>query len=469
MSETYDVVIIGGGPGGYNCAIRCGQLGLKVACVEKRETLGGTCLNVGCIPSKAMLHASEMYETARTRFEDMGIQVKGTVSLDLPKMLAQKDEAVDGLTKGVAFLFKKNKVDHVPGMGRIAGPGKVEVAPIDGGATKTLETRHIVIATGSEVAGLPGVDIDEERIVSSTGALSLPGVPKRMVVIGGGYIGLEMGSVWRRLGSEVTVVEFADAIVPAMDGEISRTFKRALEKQGMAFELGHKVTKVEKQKTKLKVAIEPAQGGQARSIDADVVLVSIGRRPYTDGLGLDSVGVRVDNRGFVETDGFRTSADGVWAIGDCIHGPMLAHKAEDDGVAVAELIAGKAGHVNYDLVPGVVYTSPEVATVGKTEEQLKEAGVPYKKGKFSFAANSRARTNHETEGFVKVLAHAETDEVLGVHMIGENVGELIAEAVLAMEFRASSEDIARTIHPHPTLTEALRQAAMGVEGWTMQS
>ncbi len=469
MSDEYDVVIIGGGPGGYNCAIRAGQLGLKVACVESRGKLGGTCLNVGCIPSKAMLHASELYETARTQFADLGIVVDGEVKLDLAKMLGQKDEAVDGLTKGVEFLLKKNKVDYVIGFGRIAGAGTVEVLDAGGQVAQTLKTKNIVIATGSEVAPLPGVEIDEERIVSSTGALSLEKVPGKMVVIGGGYIGLEMGSVWRRLGSQVTVVEYAPAIVPAMDAELSKTFQRALKKQGVAFELGHKVVGVEVLKSKLKVHIEPAAGGDTRVLDADVVLVSIGRRPLTEGLGLEAAGVVTDPRGFVQTSNFKTTAPGVWAVGDCILGPMLAHKAEDDGVACAELIAGKAGHVNYDLVPGVVYTNPEVATVGKTEEQLKDAGTPYKIGKFPFAANSRARTNHETEGFVKVLAHAETDEILGVHMIGVGVGEMIAEAVLAMEFGAASEDLARTIHPHPTMTEALRQAAMGVEGWTMQS
>ncbi len=467
--ELYDVVIIGGGPGGYNCAIRAGQLGLKVACVEKRGRLGGTCLNVGCIPSKALLHASELYETATTQFAQMGIQVNGGVKLDLPQMLAQKDDAVDGLTKGVEFLFKKNKVDYIVGAGEIADANTVVVTPLDGGAPTSLAAKTIVIATGSEVAGLPGVEIDEERVVSSTGALSLKAVPPRLAVIGGGYIGLEMGSVWRRLGSAVAVVEFADRIVPAMDQELSKQFQRALAKQGMVFELGHKVTQVDASGEDVRVTIEPAAGGEARELEVDVVLVAIGRRPYTEGLGLETVGVRVDNRGFIETQGFHTSVANIFAVGDCIHGPMLAHKAEDDGVAVAEIIAGRAGHVNYDVVPGVVYTHPEVATVGKTEEQLKEAGVPYKKGKFPFMANSRARTNHDTDGFVKILAHAETDEVLGVHMMGTGVGEMIAECVLAMEFGASSEDIARTIHPHPTMTEAIRQAAMGVEGWTMQA
>ena len=468
MSDSYDVVIIGGGPGGYNCAIRCGQLGLKVVCVEKRGTLGGTCLNVGCIPSKAMLHASEVYEDASSHMAGVGVKVSG-VELDLPAMLAHKDKTVDGLTKGIEFLFKKNKVDYAVGFGRIAGAGKVEVLDEGGAVTKTLTAKDIVIATGSEVAPLPGIEIDEERIVSSTGALSLSTVPGKMIVIGGGYIGLEMGSVWRRLGSEVTVVEFADSLVPAMDKEISKTFKRALQKQGMKFELGHKVTGATKSGDGLAVTIEPAAGGEARTLETDVLLVSIGRRPYTEGAGLDTVGVRMDNRGFIETDHFKTSAPNVWAIGDCIHGPMLAHKAEEDAVAVAETIAGKSGHVNYANIPGVVYTHPEVATVGQTEEQLKEAGVPYKAGKFSFQANSRARANADADGFVKVLAHAESDQVLGVHMIGPNVGEMVAECVLAMEFEASSEDIARTVHAHPTLSEAVRQAAMDVEGWTMQS
>ncbi len=465
MSETYDVVIIGGGPGGYNCAIRAGQLGLKVACVEKHTKLGGTCLNVGCIPSKALLHASELYEQAGTDFARLGIKVEG-LKLDLPAMLKQKDETVDGLTKGVEFLLKKNKVVRIKGTGRIAGAGVVVVDGPDG--ETTLTTKNIVIATGSEVTPLPNVEIDEERIVSSTGALSLAKVPNKLVVIGAGIIGLELGSVWRRLGAEVTVVEFLDRITPGVDLEIAKAFQKILAKQGVAFKLGAKVTGVEKLKTKLKVSVEPAKGGDAETLDADVVLVAIGRRPFTEGLGLKEAGVAVSNRGVIETDHFKTGVDGVWALGDCVAGPMLAHKAEDDGVAVAELIAGKAGHVNWDLVPGVVYTDPEVAWVGKTEEALKEAGTPYKVGKFPFSANSRARTNHETDGLVKVLAHAETDEILGVHMVGTGVGEMIAEAALAMEFGAASEDIARTSHAHPTMTEALRQAAMGVEGWTMQ-
>ena len=469
MSSQFDVIIIGGGPGGYNAAIRAGQLGLKTAIIEKRETktLGGTCLNVGCIPSKAMLHASELYETATTRFAALGIKT-GAVSFDLPQMLKQKDEAVDGLTKGVAYLMKKNKVEVFLGAGEITAPGKVRVTAEDG-KSQDLETKNIIIATGSEVTPLKGVEIDEKQIVSSTGALSLPSVPKHMIVIGGGVIGLELGSVWRRLGAKVTVVEFLDRILPTMDGEVSKTFLRILKKQGMEFKLSSKVTGVEKLKTKLKVAIEPAAGGAGETIEADVVLLAIGRRPYTAGLGLEKAGVALDQRGFILTDHFRTNVPGIWAVGDCIHGPMLAHKAEDDGTACAELIAGKAGHVNYDAVPSVVYTEPEVASVGKTEEDLKKAGVEYKVGKFPFSANSRAKTNHETEGFVKILADAKTDKLLGCHIIGVGAGELIAEAVSVIEFGGASEDIARTCHAHPTRSEAVRQAAMGVEGWTMQA
>ncbi|MEZ5896818.1 MAG: dihydrolipoyl dehydrogenase [Parvularculaceae bacterium] len=469
MSDTYDVVIIGGGPGGYNAAIRAGQLGLKTAIIEKRDTgtLGGTCLNVGCIPSKAMLHASELFEAASMQFEALGIKT-GKISIDLPQMLKQKDDAVDGLTKGVAFLMKKNKVDVFFGAGVITSPGKVQVNGTDGNQTE-LSSKNIVIATGSEVTPLRGVDIDEDRIVSSTGALSFSSVPKHLVVIGGGVIGLELGSVWRRLGAQVTVVEFLDRILPTMDGEVSKQFQRILKKQGVDFRLSTKVTSVEKLKTKLKLSLEPANGGDVQLLDADAVLIAIGRRPYTGGLGLENVGVKTDERGFIVTDNFRTSVDGFWAVGDCIHGPMLAHKAEDDGVACIELIAGKAGHVNYDLVPSVVYTSPEVSCVGKTEEQLKEAGVQYKVGKFPFAANSRAKTNHDTDGFVKILADAETDRVLGCHIVGVDAGELIAEAVSVMEFGGASEDIARTCHAHPTRSEAVRQAAMGVEGWTMQA
>ena len=460
MADTYDIIIIGGGPGGYNCAIRAGQLGLKVACVETRKTLGGTCLNVGCMPSKALLHATELLETANNDFEAMGLT--GKVGFDLPKVMAAKDKTVAGLTSGIEYLFKKNKVDHIMGFGKIIDAGTVDVEG------KTLKTKNIVIATGSEVTPLPGVDIDEKKIVSSTGALELKSVPKKLLVIGGGVIGLELGSVWRRMGSEVTVVEYLDAIMPGMDGEVQKQALRIFKKQKMKFELGRKVTGVEKTKTGLKVKTEAAAGGKDKELDADVVLVCIGRRPFTKNLGLEAVNVATDKRGFIETDHYKTNVAGIWAVGDCTHGPMLAHKAEDEGVAVAELIAGKAGHVNYDVIPGVVYTAPEIASVGKTEEELKEAGIAYKSGKFPFTANSRARANHETDGFVKILAHAETDEILGAHIIGANAGDLIAEICVAMEFKAASEDIARTCHAHPTITEAVRQAAMDVEKWAMQ-
>ncbi len=465
--SAYDLVIIGGGPGGYNCAIRAGQLGLKTAIIEKRGLLGGACLNVGCIPSKALLHASECYEAAKTSFAKMGVVV-GRVGLDLPQMLKQKDEAVDGLTKGVEFLMKKNKVDYIKGAGRILSPGSVEVTGPDG-AKQTLETKNIVIATGSVPADLPGVTVDEERIVSSTGALTLSEVPKKMIVIGAGYIGLELGSVWRRLGAEVTVVEYLDRITPTMDGEIAKMFQRILTKQGMKFELGQKVVGVARKGKAVTVSIEPAAGGERRSLDADVVLVAIGRKPFTAGLGLEGVGVRFDQRGFIETDRYKTSVPTIYAIGDCTHGPMLAHKAEEEGAVVAQLIAGHWGHMNYDIIPGVVYTNPEVAGVGKTEEELKAAGVTYKVGKFPFMANSRARTNHETEGLVKILEDANTRRVVGAHMIGVGVGEMIGEICVAMEFGASAEDIARTCHAHPTMTEAIREAAKGVDGWTMQA
>ena len=467
MADTnYDIVIIGGGPGGYNAAIRAGQLGLKAACVEMRVTLGGTCLNVGCMPSKALLHASELYAAAGNEFATLGIEV--TPKLNLPQMMKQKSESVGALTKGIEFLFKKNKVDWIRGAGRISGPGKVEVTAEDGSVT-TLSAKNIVIATGSEPAGLPGVAVDQARIVDSTGALSLPQVPGHLVVIGAGIIGLELGLVWRRLGAQVTVVEFLDRITPGMDGELAKAFQRALTKQGMVFKLGAKVTGAKVSKTGVSLTCEPVTGGAAETLDADYVLLAIGRRPFTDNLGLESVGVEIDKRGFIPTDHFRTSAAGVWAIGDVILGPMLAHKAEEDAVACVEIIAGKYGHVDYNLVPSVVYTSPEVAWVGKTEEQLMAEGRAYKAGKFPFTANSRAKINHEAEGFVKVLADAATDEVLGVHMIGPQVSEMIGESCVAMAFRAASEDIARTCHPHPTRSEALRQAAMGVEGWTMQA
>ena len=465
MSESFDVVIIGAGPGGYNCATRCGQLGLKVALIEKRDKLGGTCLNVGCIPSKALLHASELYETAGKDFAGLGIEVSG-LKLNLDNMLKQKADAVTGLTNGVAFIMKKNKVTVFYGAGRIDGPGRVVVTGEKG--ETVLEAKNIVIATGSEVTPLPGIEIDEERIVSSTGALSLKAVPKKMIVIGAGIIGLELGSVWRRLGAEVTVVEYLDRILPGADGEIAKQAQRIFAKQGIEFKLGMKVTGVEKLKSKLKLSAQPAAGGDTETLEADVVLLAIGRRPYTQGLGLETVGVTPDKRGMIANSHYRTSADGVWVIGDVTSGPMLAHKAEDEGVACAELIAGKAGHVNYDIIPGVVYTKPEIAWVGKTEEELKAEGVAYKVGKFPFMANSRAKTNHETDGFVKILADATTDRVLGAHLMGVGVGEMIGEVCVAMEFGAASEDIARTCHAHPTLTEAVRQAAMAVEGWTMQ-
>jgi dihydrolipoamide dehydrogenase len=461
----YDVVIIGGGPGGYNAAIRAGQLGLKVACVEKRKTLGGTCLNVGCIPSKALLHASEMFEEAKTGFASLGIKVDP--ELDLDQMHKQKADSVDQLTKGIQFLFKKNKADWIKGEGRIAGPGKVVVKAEDG-SEQTLEAKNIVIATGSEPSRVPGVEVDQKAIVDSTGALLVSPVPKKMIVIGAGIIGLELGSVWRRLGAELEVVEYLDRIIPGADGEVATAFQRSLTKQGVKFHLGMKVTGAENTGSGVKLKVEPKAGGEAQILEADVVLVAVGRRPYTENLGLDTVGVKPDQRGFIDTDHYKTSAPGVWAIGDVTHGPMLAHKAEDEAVACIELIAGKAGHVNYDVIPGVIYTSPEVAWVGKTEEELKAAGVAYKTGKFPFTANSRAKVNHEAEGFVKVLADATTDRILGVHMIGPDVGEMIGEYCVAMEFSAASEDIARTCHSHPTLSEAVRQAAMAVEGWAMQ-
>lgn len=464
---AYDLVIIGGGPGGYNCAIRAGQLGLKTAIVESRGKLGGTCLNVGCIPSKALLHASEYYEAATKTFPSMGVNITG-LSLDLGQMLKQKEDAVDGLTKGVEFLMKKNKVDYVKGMGRIAGAGRVEVTGSDG-AKQTLETKNIVIATGSEPTPLPGIDIDEDRIVSSTGALALKQVPGKMIVVGAGVIGLELGSVWRRLGAEVTVVEFLDKITPTIDSEISTAFQRILKKQGVKFELGHKVTGVEKLRTGLEVTIEAAKGGQARTLEADVVLVAIGRRPFTQNLGLESVGVKTDARGFIPNVHLQTTAPGVYVIGDVTTGAMLAHKAEEEGIAVAQMIAGQWGHVNYDVIPNVIYTYPEVATVGRSEEELKAAGVEYKVGKFQFMANSRARTNHETDGLVKVLEDVATKRVVGVHMVGAGVGEMIGEICVAMEFGASAEDIARTCHAHPTMSEAIREAAKGVDGWVMQS
>jgi dihydrolipoamide dehydrogenase len=466
-AASYDVVIIGGGPGGYNAAIRAGQLGLKVACIEMRDTLGGTCLNVGCMPSKALLHASELFETAAKEFPKLGIEV-GAPKLNLSQMMDQKAESVAALTKGIEFLFKKNKVEWIKGRGRITGPGAVEVTAADGAAT-ALSAKNIIIATGSEPTPLPGVAFEAGKVVDSTGALSLPAVPKKLIVVGAGIIGLELGSVWRRLGAEVTVVEYLDRITPGMDLDVAKAFQRSLTKQGITFRLGAKVTGAKTGKDGVELTVEPAAGGAAETLKGDVVLVAIGRRPYTEGLGLETVGIEPDKRGFIANDHFRTNVGGVWVIGDVTHGPMLAHKAEEDGVAAVELIAGKAGHVDYDLVPSVVYTAPEVAWVGKTEEQLKEAGVAYKAGKFPFSANSRAKINHETDGFVKVLADAATDRILGVHILGPQAGEMIGEACVAMAFGGASEDIARVCHPHPTRSEAVRQAAMGVEGWTMQA
>jgi dihydrolipoyl dehydrogenase len=466
MADSFDAIVIGGGPGGYNAANRLGQLGLTAACVDKRGAFGGTCLNIGCIPSKALLHASERFHEAQSDFAKLGIKAK--VELDLPAMMAQKDKVVGELTKGVEYLFRKNKVEGIVGEARIAAPGKVEVKGRDG-QLRNLSAKHIIIATGSDVAPLPGVAIDEQQIVSSTGALALKQVPKRLLVVGAGVIGLELGSVWRRLGSEVTVLEFLDRITPGMDLEISKSFQRVLTKQGMGFQLSTKVTGVEKKKSGLAVTVEPAAGGQKSVIETDVMLVSIGRRPFTDNLGLAGIGVAMDKRGRIVTDAhYKTNVPGIYAVGDCREGPMLAHKAEDEAVAVAERIAGKAGHVNYDAIPSVIYTFPEVASVGKTEEELKEAGLSYKVGKFPFTANARAKTILATEGYVKILADAKTDRVLGCHILGPEAGNLIAEVVLAIEFGASSEDIARTCHSHPTLSEAVRQAAMAVEGWTMQ-
>jgi dihydrolipoamide dehydrogenase len=460
-NPAYDLVVIGTGPGGYVGAIRAAQLGLKTAVVEKRATHGGTCLNVGCIPSKALLHASELFEEAGHTFGRMGIKL-GEPKLDLKAMMKFKDEGVDGNVKGVEFLLKKNKIDAVHGTGRIVAPGEIEVK--GNGDARILATRNIVVATGSDVARLKGIDIDEKRIVSSDGAIALPKVPERLLVIGAGVIGLELGSVWRRLGSQVTVVEFLDRILPGIDLEVAKQFQRLLQKQGMAFKLASKVTAVDNAGQTLKARVEPATGGAAETIEADVVLVAIGRVPYTEGLGLGDAGVRLDNRGRVIVDQhFQTNVPGIYAIGDVIAGPMLAHKAQDEGMAVAEILAGQAGHVNYDVIPNVVYTYPEIASVGKSEDELKEAGTAYKVGKFPFTANGRAKANLTTDGFVKILAAAATDRVLGLHILGADAGNMIAEAAVAMEFGASSEDIARTCHAHPTLTEAVKEAALAVE------
>jgi dihydrolipoamide dehydrogenase len=457
---TYDLVVIGTGPGGYVCAVRAAQLGMKVAVVEQNATLGGTCLNVGCMPSKALLHASEMFEEAAHSFAKMGVSVSAP-KLELPAMMNFKQQGIDGNVKGVEFLMKKNKIDVLKGTGKILGTGKVGVSA--DGKSQVIETKSIVIATGSDIARLKGIEIDEKRIVSSTGALSLDKVPGKLLVVGAGVIGLELGSVWHRLGAEVVVVEFLDRILPGMDGEIAKQFQRILEKQGFAFKLGAKVTGVDTSGKTLKATIEPAAGGAAETLEADVVLVCIGRVPYTDGLGLKEAGVALDNRGRVQIDPhFATSLKGVYAIGDVVAGPMLAHKAEDEGVAVAEIIAGQAGHVNYDVIPGVIYTTPEVSSVGKTEEELKQAGQAYTVGKFPFTANGRSKVNQTTDGFVKILADAKTDRVLGVHIIGREAGEMIHEAAVLMEFGGSAEDLARTCHAHPTRSEAIKEAALAV-------
>lgn len=457
MSEQFDVVVIGGGPGGYVAAIRAAQLGLKTACVEKRSTLGGTCLNVGCIPSKVLLESSEKFHDAQHEFAKHGIEVKP--SLNLKTMMARKDEVVSSFTKGIEGLFKKNKVTYLQGWGSITGKNEVSV---DG---TTYGAKNIIIATGSDVTPLPGITIDEKQIVSSTGALALSAVPKKLVVIGAGVIGLELGSVWGRLGAEVTVIEYLDRITPGIDTEVAKQFQKILEKQGFTFQLGKKVTAAKAGKAGVDLTVEDAAGGNAATVKADVVLVAVGRRPYTEKLGLESVGVKLDGRGRIEVDAhLQTNVSGIYAIGDVVAGPMLAHKAEDEGVVVAEIIAGQKPHINYNTIPGVIYTWPEVGTVGKTEEELKAAGVAYKIGKFPFMANSRARGAGTPEGFVKILADAKTDEVLGCHIIGAHAGTLIHEICVAMEFGASSEDIARTCHAHPTLNEAVKEAALAVDG-----
>ncbi len=456
MSEKFDVIVIGAGPGGYVCAIRCAQLGMKVAVAEKRETLGGTCLNIGCIPSKALLSASEKFESAEHHFADMGVEV-GRVSVNLKKMMAFKDEVVNSNTKGIEFLLKKNKITHLKGAGEIVEAGKVKV----GGAVYDCD--NIVIATGSDVISLPGITIDETKIVSSTGALTLEKVPETMIVIGGGVIGLEMGTVWRRLGAKVTVIEFLDNILPGMDEELRKEAAKLFKKQGIEFKLSSKVTAAKAMGRGVELMVEPAAGGKAEKLSAEIVLMAIGRKPYTEGLGLEKVGVKLDERKRVEVDEFfESSVEGIYAIGDVIKGPMLAHKAEDEGVILAEMLAGQSGHIDYDKIPGVVYTHPEVASVGRTEEQLKKDGVEYRAGKFPFMANGRARAMGAIEGFVKILADAKTDRVLGAHIIGPEAGTLIAEIVLAMEADLTAEDIARTCHAHPTLEEVVKEAALAV-------
>jgi len=462
FGDQYDVVVVGGGPGGYVAAIKAGQLGLKTACVEMRGTLGGTCLNVGCIPSKALLQSSHHYHDVKTHFSDHGIKIDGEVTMDISKMQETKANTVKGLTGGIEHLLKKHKVDYFKGKGSLTGPNGVSVALNDGG-NEVLDAKNIVIATGSEVSPLPPVPVDNSvgKIIDSTGALDISEIPKTMAVVGGGVIGLEMGSVWSRLGTEVTVIEFMDRLCPAMDHELTKKFQSTLKKQGFKFQLKTKVTKSVVEGDGVTLTTEAAKGGKEKEEKYDIVLVATGRRPYTDGLGLDTLGIQTDKLGRIEVDEhFKTAVPSIYAIGDCIDGPMLAHKAEEEGIAAIETIAGFAGHVNYDAIPGVIYTYPEVAAVGKTEEELKEAGIAYSKGSFPFAANSRARANGDTEGFVKVLADKETDRILGVHIMGPNAGEMIAEGVLGMEYGASSEDIARTCHAHPTLSEAFKEACM---------
>ena len=459
--DNFDLVVIGGGPGGYVCAIRAAQLGLKTACVESRGALGGTCLNVGCIPSKSLLNLSENFHKAKKDFNQQGIEIEG-IKLNIEKMMSNKNKSVQVLTKGVEFLFKKNKITYIKGKGVLFS--KNDIVVYNNNKKTNYKTKNIVIATGSEVASLPGIEIDEKNIISSTGALSLNKVPKKLAVIGGGYIGLEMGSVWSRLGSEVTVIEYLDFITPGMDREISNEFKKILTKQGIKFKMGSKVNSVKSSDTKVLIKYQDIKNSKDETLEVDKVLVSVGRKPYTEGLNLTKVGVKKDNEGRIEVnEKLQTSIQNIYAIGDVIKGPMLAHKAEEEGIAVAEILAGQAGHVNYDVIPGVIYTSPEVATVGKTEEQLKEENKNYKVGKFPFLANSRAKVNNETEGFVKILADSKSDKVLGVHIIGPHCGDMIAEMALAMEFGASAEDIARTCHAHPTHTEAIKEAALAVD------
>jgi len=459
--DNFDLVVIGGGPGGYVCAIRAAQLGLKTACVESRGALGGTCLNVGCIPSKSLLNLSENFHKAKKDFNQQGIEIEG-IKLNIEKMMLNKNKSIQVLTKGVEFLFKKNKVTYIKGKGVLFS--KNDIVVYENNKKTNYKTKNIVIATGSDVASLPGIEIDEKNIISSTGALSLNKVPKKLAVIGGGYIGLEMGSVWSRLGSEVTVIEYLDFITPGMDREISNEFKKILIKQGIKFKMGSKVNSVKNNGTKVVINYTDTKNSKDETLEVDKVLVSVGRKPYTEGLNLTKVGVKKDNKGRIEVNKkLQTSVENIYAIGDVIKGPMLAHKAEEEGIAVAEILAGQAGHVNYDVIPGVIYTSPEVATVGKTEEQLKEENKSYKVGKFPFLANSRAKVNNETEGFVKILADSKSDRVLGVHIIGAHCGNMIAEMALAMEFGASAEDIARTCHAHPTHTEAIKEAALAVD------